>query len=81
MDFNPESLTLISTIERKEGQIPVIQNQAYECQETIREGRGGGLSKHDDTLLRLEIQSLTKNIGYLEAFGKAGKALKMPEAE
>jgi hypothetical protein len=39
------------------------------------------LCKHDDTLLRLEIENLTKDIGHLEAFGKAGKALKMPKAE
>jgi hypothetical protein len=39
------------------------------------------LCKHDDTLLRLEIENLTKDIGYLEAFGKAGRALKMPKAE
>jgi hypothetical protein len=39
------------------------------------------LCKHDATLLRLEIENLTKDIGYLEAFGKAGRILKMPKAE
>jgi formiminotetrahydrofolate cyclodeaminase len=39
------------------------------------------LYKHDDTLLRLEIEELEKDIGYLEAFEKASRALKMPKAE
>jgi hypothetical protein len=70
-------------------------NQKYEAKKTALTKAKGKLTtakkqmgkaerelvRYDDTLLRLEIEGLQKDIVYLQAFEKARLGLKMPKAE